>query len=269
VDNRGGSGDAFAMTRYLSRFSLVGRVALVTGAARGLGFEIAKALAGSGAHVILNGRSEERLRPAAGRLAEWGDVSVAAFDVADGAAVRAAFAALERQHGRLDVLVNNVGARNRKPLLEQSDAEIRALIETDLVAAYIVSREAARLMAPRRSGRLIAVASIAGHLVARRGDPVYAGAKAGIVGMVRGLANELGPLGITSNGISPGFFATETNRPIAGDPALSAEFERRVPLGRWGRPEEIAGAAVFLASDAASFVNGHVIVVDGGTTVMM
>jgi gluconate 5-dehydrogenase len=248
---------------------MTGRVALVTGAARGLGLEIAKALAGCGAHVVLNGRDEARLAAAEASVAEWGDVSTSCFDVTDGTAVREAFAALERRHGRLDVLVNNVGARNRKPLLEQSDEEIRALVETDLVAAYVLSREAVRLMAPRRSGRLIAVASIAGHLVARSGDPVYAGAKGGIVGMVRALANELGPLGITSNGISPGFFATETNLPIAGDPARSPEFERRVPLGRWGRPEEIAGAAVFLASDAASFVNGHVIVVDGGTTVMM
>jgi gluconate 5-dehydrogenase len=123
-------------------------------------------------------------------------------------------------------------------------------------------------MLPQKSGRLIAVTSIAGTL-ARAGDAVYPTAKAGLTGMVRALAAEFGRYGITSNAIAPGFFATETNAHLVADPAVSASFERRTPMGRWGRPEEISGAAVFLASDAASFVNGHVLTVDGGTSIMM
>jgi gluconate 5-dehydrogenase len=259
-----------AMLPTLRNFTLTGKIILVTGAGRGLGFEIAKALAGAGGHVILNGRDGGRLAAAASRIEEagGGTVETAPFDIADSAALKAAFAAIAAKHGRLDVLVNNVGARNRKPLLEFSDAEIRDLIETDLLAGIFLARESARLMVPRKSGRLIAVTSISGTL-ARTGDSVYPAAKAGLTGMVRSLAAEFGPHGITSNAIAPGFFATETNVHIATDPVLSAPFEQRTPMGRWGRPEEISGAAVFLASDAASYVNGHVLTVDGGTSIMM
>lgn len=258
------------MLPTLKHFTLTGKVILVTGAGRGLGFEIAKALAGAGGHVILNGRDARRLDEAASRIeaAGGGTVETAPFDIADSTALQSAFAAIATKHARLDVLVNNVGARNRKPLLDFSEAEIRSLVDTDLLAALLLAREAARLMLPRKNGRLIAVTSIAGSL-ARGGDAVYATAKAGLAGMVRALAAEFGPHGITSNAIAPGFFATETNAHLAGDRAISASFERRTPMGRWGRPEEIAGAAVFLASEAASFVNGHTLTVDGGTTIMM
>ena len=254
---------------YLSQFSLEGRVALVTGSGRGLGLEIARAMAGAGAHVLLNGRDAARLRPQADAIAAAGGrASALAFDVADRGAVRDAFARIERDHGRLDVLVQNVGQRNRKPLADFADEDISDLLNVDLAAGLILAREAARLMLPQGFGRLIAVTSIAGQ-VARANDAVYAAAKAGLTGMVRALAVEYGGKGLTSNAIAPGFFATETNAGITGNPALSAYFEGRTPLGRWGRPEEIAGAAVFLASAAASYVNGHVLVVDGGATIQM
>ena len=258
------------MLPTLARFDLTGKIALVTGAGRGLGFEIAKALAGAGAHVIVNGRDAARLDMAARRIAAFAGrpVDTAPFDIADGAALRAAFAGIGERHGRLDVLVNNVGARDRRPLLEFGDAEIAALIGTDLVAGLVLAREAARLMLPRRAGRLIAVTSIAAE-VARANDAVYTAAKSGLTGMVRALAAEFRHDKITSNAIAPGFFATETNAAMAGDPAVSAYFENRTPMRRWGRPEEISGAAVFLASDAASYVNGHVLTVDGGTTIQM
>jgi gluconate 5-dehydrogenase len=258
------------MLPTLRNFTLTGKVILVTGAGRGLGFEIAKALAGAGGHVLLNGRDATRLDAAAARIRDAGGDSVetSPFDITDTAALSAAFTAIAAKHGRLDVLVNNVGARNRKPLFDFTDAEIRGLIETDLLAGLFLAREAARLMMPKKSGRLIAVTSIAGTL-ARAGDAVYPTAKAGLTGMVRALAAEFGPHGITSNAIAPGFFATETNAHLAADPTLSAAFEQRTPMGRWGRPEEISGAAVFLASDAASYVNGHVLTVDGGTSILM
>lgn len=254
---------------YLQQFSLAGKIVLVTGAARDIGLEIARAMAGSGAHVILNGRNAETLASAVqGIAAEGGSAAALAFDVTDKSAVRDAFAQIAQQHGRLDVLVNNAGMRNRKPLLEFSDEEIHAMLEINLVAGYTLSREAARLMTPRRSGRLITVTSIAGQ-IARSGDAVYTGAKLGLTGMMRALAAEYGPLGITSNAIAPGGVATEANAAAIADPKINAHFATRTPLGRWAQPAEIAGAAVFLASNAASYVNGHVLYVDGGMSIAM
>jgi gluconate 5-dehydrogenase len=257
------------MSSYLAQFSLEGKVALVTGAGRGLGFEIAKALAGAGAHVVVNGRDRERLDAAVKAIAEAGGAaSAAAFDVADPKAMRAALADIEREHGRLDIVVGNVGQRDRRSLAECEDEAIRTLIEVDLVASLILAREAAQMMLRHGSGRLIFVTSIVAGRSSGR-DAIYASAKAGLGGMINALATEYGRHGITVNGIAPGFFATETNAPLWRDAARSAFFEQRTPLGRWGQPEEIGGAAVFLASQAASFVNGHVLVVDGGTTSKM
>nr|WP_230533858.1 SDR family oxidoreductase [Microvirga roseola] len=257
------------MRPYLDTFSLSGKIALITGAGRGLGLAIAKAMAGSGAHVILNGRDPGRLGDTAGSITAAGqEASTAPFDVADPVAVRTAFDEIARTHGHLDILIHNVGARNRKPLLEFSDEEIRDLVETNLVAGFTLAREAARLMLPRQSGRLIAITSIAGH-VARSGDAVYTGAKHGLTGMVRALAAEYGPFGITSNAIAPGGFATEANEAMLADPKIAEHFSARTALGRWGRPEEIAGAAVFLASPAASYITGHVLTIDGGLTIKM
>jgi gluconate 5-dehydrogenase len=249
-----------------SPFSLDDRIALVTGAGRGLGFEIARAMAAAGAHVIVNGRDTARLDIAVQRIAaEGGKSSAAAFDVGDADAVARAIARIGEEHGRLDVLVGNVGLRNRKGLFDFSLDEVRALIEVDLVAGFVLAREAARLMIPRKSGRIINVTSIAGPL-ARAGDAAYIAAKGGLTALTRALAAELGPHNITANAVAPGFFATETNAAMVADRETTAWVEKRTPLQRWGRPEEIAGAAVFLASDAASYVSGHVLTVDGGAT---
>ena len=257
------------MQPYLNTFSLAGRVALITGAGRGLGLEVAKAMAGSGAHVILNGRNADHLHDVADSIRATGQqASIAPFDVTDSKALNKAFATIRETHGCLDILVNNVGARNRKPLLEFSDEEIRDLIETNLVAGFSLAREAARLMLPQRAGRLITVTSIAGH-VARTGDAVYSSTKHGLTGMVRALAAEYGPYGITSNAIAPGGFATEANAAMLSDPKVAEHFATRSALGRWGQPEEISGAAVFLASAASSYITGHVLTVDGGLTIKM
>jgi gluconate 5-dehydrogenase len=257
------------MSPYLAAFSLEGKIALVTGAGRGLGFEIAKAMAGAGAHVVVNGRDRGRLDAAVDAIGATGGLaSAAAFDVADPDALRAALTVIDDRHGQLDIVVGNVGQRDRRRLAECGDDDIRTLIGVDLVASLILAREAAQRMLAQGGGRLIFVTSIVTDRSSGR-DAIYASAKAGLVGMIHALAVEYGPHGITANAIAPGFFATETNAPLWEDPARSAFFEQRTPLGRWGRSEEIGGAAVFLASSAASYINGHILVVDGGTTSQM
>ncbi|WP_338880627.1 SDR family oxidoreductase [Achromobacter veterisilvae] len=252
---------------YLRNFDLTGQVALVTGSARGLGFCIARALAGCGARVLINGRNAAAAQASVDTLKRDGlDAHALAFDISDDAAMQAAFGRVDTEHGRLDILVNNVGARNRKTLADTTPAEIRELIDTDLVAGMLLAKFAAERMVRQGGGRLIAITSVVGEL-ARPGDAVYPAAKQGLTGMVRALAAEFGPRGITSNAIAPGTFATETNADMVADPKIGPRVASRNPLGRWGEPEEIAGAAVFLASPAASYVNGHVLVVDGGLSI--
>ena len=252
---------------YLRNFELGGQVALVTGSARGLGLCIARALAGCGARVLINGRNATAAEAAADALRRDGlDAHALAFDVADDAAMAQAFARIDAEHGRLDILVNNVGARNRKTLADTTPAEIRELIDTDLVAGLLLSKLAAERMVRQGGGRLIAITSVVGEF-ARAGDAVYPAAKQGLTGMMRALAAEFGGRGITSNAIAPGTVATETNAAMIADPSVGPRVAARNPTGRWGEPEEIAGAAVFLASRAASYVNGHVLVVDGGLSI--
>ena len=246
------------------RFSLAGRVVLVTGGGRGLGFEMAKALADAGAHVIVNGRTIATVDSAVKAIqAAGGSAEAAAFDIADREAQRAAMADIEKNHSRLDILINNVGARDRRPLADFDDEAILALLNTDLAASIMLSRDAARLMKRHNHGRLISVTSISGQVV-MPGDCVYPAAKQGLTGLMRGMAVEFGPYGITSNAIAPGWFATETNAAMASNEELIPFVRQRIPVQRWGRPDEIANAALFLASDEGSYVGGADLHVDGG-----
>ncbi len=246
---------------------LSGRVALVTGAARGIGFAIARGLARAGALTVLNGRDANALAAARTTIeGDGGRTEAAVFDVADRDAVQAAIADLEARHGAIDIVVNNAGIQRRHPVTEFPLDEWDAIIATNLTAPFLVAQAALTGMKARGRGVIINIASLMSEL----GRPTivpYTAAKGGVRQLTRGLATELGPTGIRVNAIAPGYILTEMNRALIDNKEFDTWVRGRTPMRRWGDPDELAGIAVFLASDAASYITGQTIFVDGGMSI--
>ena len=239
-------------------FDLQGRLVLITGSSRGIGLALAEGLGRAGAKIVLNGRTE----PAAeANIA----VTTSMFDATDPHAVQAAVAEIEARDGAIDVLINNAGIQHRAPLQDFPLEAFRHVMETNLFSAFYVGQAVARCMIPRRRGSIINVCSVQSEL-GRPSIAPYAASKGGLKMLTKGMAVDWGPHGIRVNGLGPGYFKTELNEALVRDPEFTGWLEKRTPLGRWGNVEELIGAALFLASDASSFVTGHVLYVDGGIT---
>lgn len=247
-------------------FRLDGRLALVTGSSTGIGLALARGLGQAGAHLVLNGRDGERLARAADVLRSEGlTVHARRFDTTDAAAVEAAVDSIEREIGPLEILVNNAGINRRAPFTEVTSDDWHAVMATNVDGYFFVGQAVARRMVTRRRGRIINICSVMSEM-GRPGTAAYTASKGAAKMLTKAMAIELAPHGVGVNAIGPGYFATELTAPLVADEKFSAWVRQRAPIGRWGEVEELAPVAVFLASDAARFISGHVLYVDGGIT---
>jgi gluconate 5-dehydrogenase len=247
-----------------SLFDLTGRTALVTGSSQGIGFALARGLSQAGAAVVINGRDKAKLTRAAAELSATGArVGTAAFDVTNAAATQAGIEQVEADFGPIDILVNNAGILKRAPLLELTEQQWKEVLDTDLTSAFLLARAVAPRMITRGAGKVINICSLMSE-VGRPTTGGYAAAKGGLKMLTRAMATEWAKHNLQINGIGPGYMLTELTKPLADNPEFSRWLLARTPAGRWGLPEELVGAAVFLASRASDFVNGQIIYVDGG-----
>jgi NAD(P)-dependent dehydrogenase (short-subunit alcohol dehydrogenase family) len=250
----------------VAEYRLDGRVAVITGASKGLGQQMAAALAEAGATVALVARNQQLLESVKQSIVGHGAKAYAfVADVTDEAAVAALAEQIRGRAGVPEILINNAGINLRKPLHEFTLEEWHQVMRTNLDGPFLCSRAFVPGMIEKKFGRIINMTSIMSH-VSLPGRAAYSASKSGLLGMTRALALELAPFNITVNGLSPGPFATEMNTVLIQDPARNAEFLSKIPLGRWGKVEEIGALAVFLCSDAAGFITGTDILIDGGWT---
>jgi len=241
---------------------LDGRVSLVTGASRGIGRAIAAAFAAEGAHVVLAARDAAKLAEAVAEIqAKGGKAEALALDVSDRTSVEAGVAHVVAAHGRIDHLVNNAGVTRDNLLLRMKDEEWRQVLDTNLTGAFLCTQAVLKPMLKQKSGRIVSITSVVG-LGGNAGQANYAASKAGVIGFTKSVAREVASRGITANAIAPGFIETDMTKAMS-EKAREAVFAA-IPLGRVGRPEDVAGAALFLVSDAAAYVTGQVLAVDGG-----
>ena len=254
------------MTPIHKLFDLSGRIALVTGSSSGIGLTLARGLAAAGAKVILNGRNAGKLDAAAAKLrAEGADAIAAPFDVTDAAAVTSAVAQLESTFGPIDILVNNAGMQRRAPLEEFPHEQWHELMRTNLDSVFFVGQAVARHMIGRKRGKIINICSVQSEF-GRPGIAPYTASKGAVKMLTKGMAIDWGPHGLQVNGLGPGYFKTELTDALVKNEEFTRWLVGRTPSRRWGDVEDLIGAAVFLASDASNFVNGHILYVDGGVT---
>ena len=250
----------------LKSFDLTGRTALISGSSGGIGYALARGLADAGARVILNARNVQKLERAAERLrSEGASVFSAAFDVTDGAAVVAGVERIEAEVGPIDILVNNTGMQRRAPLEQFREADWHELMETNVSSVFLLGQAVARHMIERRRGKIINICSVQSEL-GRPNIAPYTASKGAVKMLTKGMAIDWGPYNIQVNGLGPGYFKTELTEALVNDAEFTRWLLGRTPSRRWGELQDLLGAAVFLASNASNFVNGHILYVDGGVT---
>ena len=247
-------------------FSLAGTTALVTGSSQGIGLALARGLAEAGATIVLNGRDHTKLESAVADLSARGfKVHQLPFDVTDHEASRKAIDAFEAETGPIEICVNNAGMQHRAPLEDFPHDAFEKLLHTNIASVFNVGQAAARHMIGRRHGKIINIASVQSSL-ARPSIAPYTATKGAVANLTKGMATDWAKHGLQCNAIAPGYFDTPLNAALVADADFSAWLKKRTPAGRWGKVDELAGACIFLASDASSFVNGQVLYVDGGIT---